>query len=415
MATSKQPRQASFPHPALEVGVAQYPTPFVPDYYTKSGHIILVVKESIEKGNYNPKPLDGSVTYTGRDANIWPSTLYLVYQQPTPDGEYVFSTYANDRTLASQDPWNYGLDYSENNPSFPITSRVYIVPRSQYATVAIGSVDPVFGGTQKIAQQKMVELPDDNPLRSRYVAVQRVYETLPGPTVSGYQYDDFFQSNLSISKQIVVSGATPPSITNGTLSYKDEPIDSIKSQRIIVSTPSLPPTRTEYKTGTYTSPLLVFGIQAEFADFSARCGDGADTRIKLTPNTRASQSRQTVFKTITSYSYGPPASGDNGLLSPELTDVAYTGYVINFNLGGALCDRITAPTIGGAGPGIFVHQCCLPGPICFPYFEYWDILATSPSATQYLGYIGTYKKISWESRYWKANIWESKEIWVKVI
>jgi hypothetical protein len=29
----------------------------------------------------------------------------------------------------------------------------------------------------------------------------------------------------------------------------------------------------------------------------------------------------------------------------ELKQIAYTGYVINFNLGGALCDRLVAPDL----------------------------------------------------------------------
>ena len=455
MATSKQPK---FPHPPLEIGVPQYPTPNVPDFSTRDGHIILVEKVSSEKGGYTPQPLDGSIIYKKRDANKWPSTLYLVYQKPTEDGEHVYNYWANDRTLASQDPWNYGLSYQDEHPDYPIITRLYIVPRSQYAPVAIGSVDPVFGGNASITKQQMAELGDENPLRSRYVQVQRVYETIPGPVVSGKQYDDFFQQNLSISKQIVASGAEEITPYDGLLSYKDEPIDSTKSQRIIVEAPSLPPTRTEYKTGTYNSPTLVFDIIAESAQLGCN-GVGSDIRIKLTPVTRASQSRQTIFKTISSYSYGPPEPGDSGLLSPELKEVAFTGFVINFNLGGALCDHIVAPSIGSylaanqiragtlctivsvgttnfvaigaasntvgvtftaTGPasgdgivtiagatGIVVNACGV--------VESWDIPATTPTATEYSALIGTYQKISWESRYWKSNIWESKEVWVKVV
>ena len=116
MATSKQPKQPAFPHPPLEVGVAQYPTPLVPNYNDKKGgwsindqgHIILVEKISIEKGNFTPLPLDGSVTYSGRDANKWPSTLYLVAEKPTQDGEYCYRYWANDRSLSSSHqrrPW----------------------------------------------------------------------------------------------------------------------------------------------------------------------------------------------------------------------------------------------------------------------------------------------------------------------
>jgi len=466
MATSKQPKQPPFQHPALEVGVAQYPTPLVPNYNDKKGgwgindqgHIILVEKISIEKGSFTPLPLDGSITYTGRDANKWPSTLYLVAERPTQDGEYCFRFWANDRSLSSQNLWNYGISYQDENPNYPIYTRTYIVPRSQYSTVAIGSTDPVFGGTAIITKQAMAELPEDNPLASRYVQVQRVYETIPGPAVTGVQFDEFFQNNLALSKQIIPAGAaTIPTAawvtahaysvgdtiiyntgstyqqraeyyicttahTSGTfttdlvagkwnliLSYKDEPVDSTKSQRVIVTTPSLPPTRTEYKTGTYTSPLLVFRIDTEWANLSLT---GYDIRIKLTPVTRASQSRTTIFKTITSYSYGPPAStGDSGLLSPELKEVAYTGYVINFNIGGALCNRITAPSPYPPAQGIPVGT----GAGSATIYEYWDIAATDITADDYQGYIGTYKKISWDSKYWKAGIWEQTEVQVLVV
>ena len=227
MATSKQPR---FPNPPLEWGVPQYPTPNVPDFYTKDGHIILVEKVSAEKGPYNPQPLDGSITYSKRDANKWPSTLYLVYQKPDETGQFVYNYYANDRTLASQDAWNFGLDYSANNPAYPITSRTYIVPRSQYETVALGTHDPIFGGNQIIAQQKKVELGDDNPLHSRYVAVQRVYETIPGPVLTGQKLDE--RGDLeTITTQTVVAGTAPAADGLLVTQTSVQPVDSVKSTK----------------------------------------------------------------------------------------------------------------------------------------------------------------------------------------
>lgn len=414
MATSKQPR---FPNPPLEWGVPQYPTPNVPNLYPNptgtDGHIILVEKVSTEKGDYNPQPIDGSVKYTGRDSAKWPE-MYLVFQKPDETGQFVYNYYANDRSLASQNPWNYGIQYSDEDPSYPIITRTYVVPRSQYAPVALGSVDPIFGGNAKITKQQMAEFEDGNPLRSRYVQVQRVYETIPGPVLSGKQYDEFFEKNLTISKQIVAAGSPAISPYNGLLSYKDEPIDATKSQRIIVSTSGLPPTRTEYKTGTYTSPLLVFGIESAGANMN--CGNAADVRIKLTPITRSSQSRQTIFKTTTSYSYGSTNPQDSQLLSPVLKEVSYTGYIINFNLGAALCDRIKSqmPFTYVDASGAIKTETLEFIPIC-GVRESWDIQPTTISATNYLKLIGTYQKISWESRYWKAGIWESKEIWVLLV
>ena len=227
MATITRP---TFPDPALEVGVAQYPTPLVPDYYTKTGHIILVEKVSIEKGTYNPQPLDGSVTYTGRDANDWPSTLYLVFQQTEPTGKFVFNYWANDRTLASQDPWNYGLTYSLNDPTTPIVTRMYIVPRDEYATVPLGSVDPVFGGDAIVASQTMAELPDDNPLRSRYVQVQRVYETIPSSVITGQRLTERGDIE-TLDTQVVVAGTAPDADGLLVTQTAIEAIDAVKSKR----------------------------------------------------------------------------------------------------------------------------------------------------------------------------------------
>jgi len=698
MPTPNAPR---IPHPTLEKGIPQYPTPYVPDFYTRMGHIILVDKISSDKGSYNPQPLDGTVIYTGQDANKFPDTLYLVAERPTEDGLFVVRFWANDRTLESQDPWNYGLAYSLNHPSFKIVTRTYITPREDYTPVALGSVDPVFGGTAIISKQEMAELPDDNPLRSRYVQVQRVYETIPssiitgqrltergdietldtqivvagtnpdadgllvtqtaveavdavkskrtkgsvasysilttkvkkagllgeasvtdnivspttnpdalsttvldstveaisatksrkrtttssgptsltspskkagllgevsvvesivaagssadnlsttiisseitaidsakskkttttasGPTsltakkisergdtqtitksivaasegvtadsltlvssqvdeidsaksqktdvtvasysalatkvkksgllgevtisddivapatnpdglvynglgtsivdstveaisatksrkrttyttgpysLTGYQYDDFFETQLTITESIVPYGSAAPTLGHGILSYKDDAIDLTKSKRIVVSTPSLPPTRTEYKTGSYTSPLLVFNIVSDSANLA--CAPFiADIKIKLTPITRASQTGPTTYKTVTSYSYGAPVASDDDIFLPVLKEVAFTGYVINFNLNAALCDTLAAT--------IRVVNCSLGTGVD----ESWNIAASSPySATDYLGKVGSYQKVSWESRYWKAGIWESKTIYVKLI
>ena len=234
MATTKQP---AFPHPALEVGIPQYPTPNVPDFYKKDGHIILVDKISADKGSYNPAPLDGSVTYSGKDANKFPSPLYLVRETPTQDGLFVYRTWANDRTYASQDPWNYGVKYSDNDPTFPIYTRTYITPRDQYAYIAKGKIDPVFSGTALVVSQEMQELPDDHPLRSRHVQVVVQYESIPGPVVTGKQINQ--RGDLeTVEVQTVVAGTTPDADSLLTTSTSVDPVDAIKSRRKVSTVPS---------------------------------------------------------------------------------------------------------------------------------------------------------------------------------
>lgn len=446
MATTKQPR---FPDPPLEVGVAQYPTPNVPDFYTKDGHIVLVEKVSAEKGAYNPQPLDGSVVYNKRDAGKWPSTLYLVYQQPSEDGKYVLNFWANDRTLASQDPWNFGLDYSSNNPAFPIVTRTYIVPRSQYATVALGSVDPVFGGA-RIVSQKKEELPDGNPLRSRYVVVQRVYETIPSPaltgkvmqefgiadqakqivasgtaiaapnqntisssispvdsvkselttvayasteTLNGYQYDPDLNLIISTTKDLIAEDAAPLAITNGLLSYRDEPINAWQTVRIQSRISSLPAERIEYKTGSYSSPNLLTGLNSSVFNFP----DG-QLQYNVTPVMRAQRSYQTAFKYQTTYQYGQPAEPSYTLFDPLAIHVIYSGFFFSIDIPNCL-------TVSGLQLYFFTGINTATSNRYGSITEYYNVPVSTTTATAYQAAIGTYQLISYEIDYWKANIW----------
>jgi hypothetical protein len=466
MATAKEPK---FPHPTLEVGVPNYPTPNVPDFYKKDGHILLVDKISADKGSYNPQPLDGSVVYNGRDAKKFPDQLYLVAERPTEDGLFVLRFWANDRTLASQDPWNYGIEYSSNNPDYPVTSREYIVPRDQYEPATLGSIDPIFLGTQVIAQQKMVELPDDNPLRSRYVSVQRVYESIPGPqiaginasaefgpatitsqvvaagssvsvdyqtikaevspvdsvkstlqraeyqsvnTLTGYQYDEFFESNLTITKQLIDVTTGALGYSDGILSYKDDPVNYYQKQRTIVRTSSLPPTRVEYKTAGYSTPQLIFGLNVSNASLSS-----SDYRVAITPRTRAAQSRLTMQRITTSFQYGSPSAPDpKQILSPELKRVSFTGYNINFDLGDALCDELTS--IEGQAL-VNVNDLMLAGFIAgnqqLYIYESLHIPATTITATEYDTKLNTWQITSFEQEYWKAGIWVSRKVETYII
>ena len=287
MATSKQPR---FPNPPLEQGVAQYPTPIIPDFITQSGHIILVEKVSAEKGSYNPQSpaVDDSnpVIYTGRDANKWPDPLYLVHIRPDETGEFVYRYWANDRSLSTQDPWNYGISYDGGDPYYPTYTREYIVPRSQYTAVPVGGQDPLFGSGQGvtlnvsgttatitgtgfsyskganiyvytqstttqttqqkyalgsfslltsssttltyavqsgaanpsvpifinptvISEQEMTPLAEDNPLRSRYVKVKRVYEPIPSTVLTTNVNKAGLMGSTAINDQLVTATTNP--------------------------------------------------------------------------------------------------------------------------------------------------------------------------------------------------------------
>ena len=310
MPTSKQPR---FPHPPLEVGVPQYPTPQIPDFGTLSGHIVLVEKVSAEKGNYNPQQPaitdTNPVIYAGRDAKKWPSPMYLVHIKPDESGEFVFRYWANDRTLASQDPWNYGITYEEGDPIYPTYTREYIVPRSQYTPALANTQDPLFGTGQLVSfsvtgttatitttstfpyvqgsnvlvytqstttqtanqakclgsftiltissdlktitysvaagatapsvpiyinptvitEQEMDTLPEDNPLRSRYVKVKRKYEPIPSSVLTTNVVKAGLLGTTSKNEQIVTpqTNPNPLSFANGGQSVIQSEVEHI--------------------------------------------------------------------------------------------------------------------------------------------------------------------------------------------
>jgi hypothetical protein len=217
--------------------------------------------------------------------------------------------------------------------------------------------------------------------------------------ISGYQYDEFFEKNLNISREIINSSTGALSHYNGLLSYKDEPVNPYQKQRIIVdSNGNLPPSRTEYRTASYSSPQLVFSLDIAYTLFST---DGSDVRVRITPVTRSAQSRITIQRVTTSYSFGAPSDPNPSfILSPELKRVAYTVWNMNFDLGDGLCDTITSNVVSG-----FIG-----GNLSQPIGEYINIPSTTISATAYSHYINTWKITSYEQQYWKAGIWVARTV-----
>jgi len=376
MASPKQPKQPAFPHPVLETGVPSYPTPNVPDFYTKSGHIILQEKVSVDKGNYTPLPLDGSVVYSGRDASKWPSQLYLVAERPSIDGEYCIRYWANDRTLASQDPWNYNISYSGDNPSYPIYTRLYIVRRDQYTPVAIGTADPI-QGTAVVTKQEMQELSDDNPMRSLHVAVQVTYESVPGPLLGGFENKPGLLGTTTINDQIVAPNTAPDSLGFNVLSSTVQKVSSTKSKKTTVySTSPTTLSGNENKAGLLGAvqveqSIVAYGAGADALSYTTLVGGGISAVVSSTVDPiDASKSKKTTMvstgpatlggsrissrgdvETITQtvVPSGTAASNDSYLLASsevkpidssksEKTDAAVTSYATltaaGFNIGG---------------------------------------------------------------------------------
>jgi len=186
-----------------EQGVPQYPV-------SPIGYVLLTDKISTEKGIYKALSAKDNVVYKGRDAGKYP-TLYFVNQTISPDGRWAFRLWANDRTLADQDTWNFDIDYLEGIITAPQYVRTYIVQRATYTPLAkFSKLTPE--SSEVLIKEKMDSLPEEHPLALRYVKVSRIYVALPGPWSPDQAIDpDGFVVN--INKRLNSNAAIVPGET----------------------------------------------------------------------------------------------------------------------------------------------------------------------------------------------------------
>ena len=181
MATNKTPSPRIL---SPEIPVVSYPTPNVED--------LMVVQDvdtrvpgyvALEYGDPHPD----QVLYPG---------LKLVFQTPLDQENnhmWVRRIYAKDRQ--GEDSYNYALKYSASDPAYPIYIRTYTVLRSEYSPLEAGAADPVFPTARLISEevQRLKGDAEEGSLDSLYVRVVRVYETLPGPTITRYETNEVGQ------------------------------------------------------------------------------------------------------------------------------------------------------------------------------------------------------------------------------
>jgi hypothetical protein len=454
-------QNSSLPEPVKDVGIPQYPTPLVPLFgASPNGHIILIVKKSVKLGAYTPLPVDGTVTYSGRDAKKWPTKLYLVYEKPDETGLYVDQYYANDRTTASQDAWNFAFTYSSENPAFPIVSRVYIIRRSKYGTVgfppfALGSTDPILGAGCIVAHQEKKELPDEHPLRSLYVMVQVTYETIPGPVVAGVVAEEFGPATLS--KQVVVAGSalTAPGVT--TIESRVTPQDSVKSSSetlVLSSNNTLTGYNYDENLGvnlTMTRQLIAAGTTAYtpvngdliYRDDPKNYWQTIRTIGFITGRPATPIPTRTSYKTgaysspnlITGFSMASlefPGGSQQGDVQLTITPVMRAAR--SFNTVFKMVQSYSYGQPSQPAPTIFdplsinvyfdgffikvnIPNCLVDSGLSLsfttasdnPVYGYcgetFNVPSTTLTASGYNALIGTYQIISYDVEYWKANIW----------
>jgi hypothetical protein len=208
-------------------------------------------------------------------------------------------------------------------------------------------------------------------------------------TLNGYQYDPDLNLIISTTKELIAEDTAPPAISNGLLSYRDEPINAWQTVRIQSRISSLPANRVEYKTGSYSSPNLLTGFTTSSTQLP-----NWELNVSVTPIMRARRSYQTVFKYETSYQYEQP-NPSYTLYDPVTRNIYFDGYFFKINVPDAL-------TNSGLSVGFTTAS---NDPVHGFINETYTVPTTTESADSYLAKVGTYQLISFEIDYWKANIW----------
>ena len=187
------------------------------------------------------------------------------------------------------------------------------------------------------------------------------------PTLTSYDYDSQANIEVTTTRQVVAAGTAAPSlvppalITGATassqfgspavtmddyktqnyqsliLTQKDNPIDQWKTLRITSKIPYLPATRTEYKTGSFTIPSLLRGVNMSLWQMPSGRYD-----VKWTPNQRAAVGVPTPFRVVTSFHYGYPTdlvtSSNNALFQFKPSNLIYRGDSFTVNIPNVIND-----------------------------------------------------------------------------
>lgn len=219
-------------NPAPAKGIQSLPTPVIDD-------VIITEVVNAWKGNYQNLEYGtmwDSVPH-GSQQGSFPEHKLVFQQVSSEDGQWVKRIWVNDRV--NQDSYNYAIKYSSGSQQHPIYTRTYIVPREGYAPLPDGTPDPLFPGAVLVDEEVNRS---EGELDSKYISVTRVYETLPGPMLSGKQMVTQFGGGVVDVKQQMVftgAGATGVEISPNfrTIQASISPEDSTKS---VIQTSELP-------------------------------------------------------------------------------------------------------------------------------------------------------------------------------
>lgn len=369
-------------NPILLKPVSNYPTPVITDR-------IIIEYVPLEVGateNLAYGSLFDNATHTAFTES-YPG-FQLVYKAPALDenGWFERRTWCNPRI--DQESYNYSITYAEGSTTHPTVTRAYVVKRSEYTPKPILTEDPDFPGAY-LVDQKMVNETTPPEINSLYVTIVETYQTLPGPIVITQDFDPALNIMVTTSRQVVLAtDEFDPTMELLTLALQESPITQATKLRIWSYLEELPETFTEYSTGKFNFPNLVFDITLEVLQLTL---DPDRSQVRWFPVQKAAPQVPAIFQTTTSYYTSEPAVP--AIFAIGTRDLVYNGISFGINMGGVLCDEITVQAT-------FVDDS-----------NYGDLDeshtfdATDPTATAYNALIGTYQTVAVDIKRYRGSIW----------
>lgn len=290
-------------------------------------------------------------------------------------------------------------DFDNNQISYPIVTTKQRQAGNVIVYGTEGSTPcPVPGYTSLVLFEQHV-----NPTEYDWVKeVVRIYEKNPSNVMLTWDFDADLNQWVQTTRQKIASNESAI-ITRDTLEVKQTAIDKWRSIQIVTSIWTLPPSKSEYKTGQWPFPELLSSVDV----FAYRIGDafyqsasGWNQRPRYECSVKPTWLRQlknvqALFYVETSFFYGSGAWPAISLYTAPTRDVFYTGVLFRFDFRNVLCNAMT-PNMGFTGVGDGKY-----GDIV----ESVSFAATNPSASTYYSMINQWKTIGVDQEKYRGDIY----------
>lgn len=130
---------------------------------------------------------------------------FLVSQTPAVDGNSWFMTRVWAAPWVGQQEWNFNIDYSGNDPDYPMLTRVSTVLREGYTPETILSPDTAFSNAL-LTEEHLINQTNPPDMHSKFVQVSKLFEVLPGPWLPFTRYDDNLGPIQGMRRAVINTG-----------------------------------------------------------------------------------------------------------------------------------------------------------------------------------------------------------------